>query len=104
MKEKQSHVQDASQIIYVIPKTQLDQLLETQQRILQILEGNGNQKLGDYLSEEEVKKMLGRKTTWFWRMRNIGKLSYTKVGGKVFYFRKDIEKLIESGRIEAYDK
>jgi hypothetical protein len=104
MKEKQSHVQDASQIMYVVPKTQLDQLLETQQRILQILEGNGNQKFGDYLSEEEVKKMLGRKTTWFWRMRNIGKLSYTKVGGKVFYFRKDIEKLIESGRIEAYDK
>lgn len=104
MKEKQSHVQDSSQIMYMIPKIQIDQLLETQQRILEILEGNGNQRMGDYLSEEEVKKMLGRKTTWFWRMRNIGKLSYTKVGGKVFYFRKDIEKLIESGRIEAYDK
>lgn len=104
MKEKPSHVQDSSQILYMIPKTQLDQILETQQRILQILEGNGSQKMNDYLSEEEVKKMLGRKTTWFWRMRNIGKLSYTKVGGKVFYFRKDIEKLIESGRIEAYDK
>lgn len=104
MKEKQSHVQDPSQILYMIPKTQLDLILETQQRILQILEGNTNQKMSDYLSEEEVKKMLGRKTTWFWRMRTIGKLSYTKVGGKVFYFRKDIEKLLEAGRQEAYDK
>lgn len=104
MKEKQSHVQDASQILYVIPKAQLEQLLETQQRILQILEGNYTQKMGDYLSEEEVKKMLGRKTTWFWRMRNIGKLSYTKVGGKVFYLRKDIEKLLEAGRQDAFDR
>jgi hypothetical protein len=100
MKEKPQ----PEQALYMISQSQIDKILEGQQKILEILEGGSGQKNADYLSEEEVKKMLGRKTTWFWRMRNIGKLSYTKVGGKVFYFRKDIEKLLESGRKEAFNK
>ena len=104
MKEKEQPLSESPQVLYMMPKTILDQILENQQKILRILEGGSSQRTGDYLSEEEVKKMLGRKTTWFWRMRHIGKLGYTKVGGKVFYFKKDIEKLLETGRKEAFNK
>ncbi|MBI4947607.1 MAG: helix-turn-helix domain-containing protein [Bacteroidetes bacterium] len=52
----------------------------------------------DYITEAEAKKLLGRKTTWFWQMRTSGRLPFSKVGNKVFYNRNDIAKLLTDNR------
>lgn len=80
----------------LVPKDFLNLLMEGQRKILALLENvpEKNQ-LGDYVSENEAQKMLGRKSTWFWSMRSKGKLPFAKVGNKVFYSRKDIVKLLE---------
>ncbi len=46
-----------------------------------------------FIPESTAGEMLGRKTTWFWKMRTDGKLKYRKIGNKVYYALADIEKL-----------
>lgn len=50
--------------------------------------------LGEFIPEKEARKILGRKTTWFYEQRRSGRLPYSKVGSKVFYRTKDIYALI----------
>jgi len=91
----------------LIPKSLVETLMENQQKILAILEGNGIGKtktIGDYISEEEAKDILGRKTTWFWSMRKKGRLSFTKIGNRIFYTKKDILKLLNDNRKEGFAK
>ena len=83
----------------IIPKQWLQAISEKQDRILSLLE-NGNYAnpedcIGDYVSEEEAKRQLGRKTTWFWNLRTSGELPFAKVGKKIFYLKSDIKKLID---------
>ena len=59
------------------------------------LSGNSN-----YIPESEAKKLLDKKTTWFWQMRTNGKLPFSKVGNKVFYQKSDIVKLLENNKSE----
>jgi predicted DNA-binding transcriptional regulator AlpA len=74
----------------------LESILKTQQEILQILKGESNsEQIGDFISEKEAMKMLGRKGTWFWMMRRDGKLPFSTVGKKVFYPKAEIEKLLK---------
>src|SRR5215212_2648983 len=80
----------------IVPKRWLQSISESQSKILSLLEcgntvANG---IGDYISEKEAKDLLGRKTTWFWKMRSSGRLAFSKVGNKTFYLRQDIINLI----------
>ena len=83
--------------LLLVPKAFLDSLLDRQNKILTLLENipDKNQ-VGDYITEGEAQKLLGRKATWFWGMRTRGLLQFSKVGNKVFYSKKDIEKLLEN--------
>jgi predicted DNA-binding transcriptional regulator AlpA len=73
----------------------LESILKTQQEILQLLKGESNaEQIGDFISEKEAMKMLGRKGTWFWMMRRDGKLPFSTFGKKVFYPKAEIEKLL----------
>ena len=51
--------------------------------------------IDDYVSELEAKQLLGRGTTWFWERRKSGELPYTKLGGQVYYLRKDLGNYLE---------
>ena len=53
--------------------------------------------LGQFISEEKAKELLGRGTTWFYYQRRDGRLKSYKVGSSVFYQLKDLENLIEDG-------
>ncbi len=70
---------------------------ENQQKILNLLgvENNEPDSIGDYIMEKEAKKLLGRKTTWFWKMRSSGQLPFSKIGNKVFYRKTDILNVLE---------
>lgn len=84
---------------YLVPKAWLQAIAQKEDRILSLLENgniaNPNDCIGDYISEDEAKRQLGRKTTWFWSMRTTGQLPFSKTGKKIFYLKSDIKKLIE---------
>jgi len=83
----------------LIPKSFLQKISEDQAAILSILEktGAGTQTgLGDYITEADAKKILQRSTGWFHKMRVTGLLPSSKVGGKQYYRKQDIQKLFDS--------
>jgi hypothetical protein len=83
----------------IIPKEWLQVISEKQDKIICLLEkgsyANPEDCIGDYVSEEEAKRQLGRKTTWFWNLRTSGQLPFAKVGKKIFYLKSDIKLLID---------
>lgn len=85
---------------FLVPKQWLKNIEETQRKILVLLENGKDSSaassIGDYIKESEAKKLLGRKTTWFWQMRTSGRIPFAKVGNKVFYQKSDIIKLLEN--------
>lgn len=87
----------------IVPKRWMQSIADNQEKILSLLkERNGETAsgIGDYISESEAKKLLGRKTTWFWQMRSSGRLAFSKVGNKVFYLKDDILGLINKHHSE----
>ena len=50
--------------------------------------------LDDFISEYDAKELLKRGTTWFWNLRQSG-FPYTKLGGQVYYDKKDLIKYFE---------
>lgn len=91
---------DFNDQFYLVPKQILERILEGNDKILSRLnagEFQGDKLLpGDYISEAEAKKLLNKKTTWFWKMRTSGYLPSSKVGGKNYYRKQDIQKLLDS--------
>jgi hypothetical protein len=82
--------------VFLVPKAFLDSLMERQNKILTLLQNTPDKNhVGDYITEAEAQKILGRKATWFWSMRTKGALAFSKVGNKIYYSKKDIEKLLE---------
>lgn len=84
---------------YLVPKAWLSAIAEKQDKILSLMEKGGNYAAdnctGEYISEDEAKRQMGRKTTWFWTLRTTGSLPFAKIGKKIFYLKSDIQKLIE---------
>jgi hypothetical protein len=84
---------------FIVPKAFLQAIADSNRKILSFLENtnpNPINSIGDYISEREAKKLLNKKTTWFWNMRKNGKLAFSKMGGTNFYSKSDIIKLLES--------
>ena len=105
MNHNSSHHNEMNGVLVAVPKSYLEGLLENQKEILNLLKGKidlSSQSIGDYITEEEAQKMLGRKTTWFWDMRTKGKLAFSKVGNKIYYSIKDIENLLNIYKKEAF--
>ena len=84
---------------FIVPKAFLQAIADCNRKILSFLEKtnpNPTNGIGDYISEQKAKKLLNKKTTWFWNMRKNGKLAFSKMGGTNFYNKTDIIKLLES--------
>lgn len=83
--------------LILVPQAFLYSLEATQKEILEKLNSTTKKEsvTGEYVSETLAKEQLGKKTTWFWEQRKKGLLPYVKVGGKVFYHKKDILQLFE---------
>ena len=85
---------------YIVPGSVLEKILESQSKILDLLSGQsssvGKPPLGDYISEPEAKGLLGRKTTWFWNMRQSGQLPFSKIGSTNYYSRQDILNILNA--------
>jgi hypothetical protein len=80
----------------IVPQEFLDGINENLIKLLKITDKEKDQ-LPDILSEKEAQKLLGRKTTWFFDMRKTGRLPFSKVGSKVFYYKHDLLNLMQKG-------
>lgn len=86
----------------LIPRAWMQDISERLSKMSSMLEKIGGYDsancLGDYVSEDEAKRQLGKKTTWFWSMRTTGQLPFAKVGRRIFYLKSDIKKLLETSK------
>lgn len=88
--------------LVLVPVQMLDEIkqLINELKSLHTREADKSEVLGDFISEREARKLLGRRTTWFYEQRRSGKLPFSKVGSKVFYQIKDIHSLISKNHDE----
>ena len=54
-----------------------------------------------WLKSNEVRKLLKISSGTLQNLRINGTLSYTKIGGILYYSNADLEKLLESNKVEA---
>jgi hypothetical protein len=73
----------------------LDEIKNTQIKILSLFETTQKDDLSDYITESQAKDFLKKKTTWFWQMRKSGQLKFSKIGKAIYYSKSDIIKLFE---------
>ena len=74
----------------------LDLILQELSEIKSMISDSHVKEEPAYITEQEAKTMLGRGTTWFWELRKAG-LPHSKLGGQVYYKRKDLLELLEKG-------
>lgn len=99
MESKRSKHADFDKLV-LVPESFLEEMSSTQTQILNLLSGEQDRisGIGDFIPEPEAARLLGRKTTWFWKLRKQGALGFTKVGNKVFYSREDILNLLKRNK------
>jgi hypothetical protein len=87
--------------LILVPQNFLEGMAETQKQILEHLKKikPSDENVGDYISEVQAKKLLKKKTTWFWNKRTCGELPFTKVGNTIYYSKADIQKLFDKNKI-----
>lgn len=51
--------------------------------------------IDEFITEDEAKKVLGRKTTWFYNARRSGELTAIKRANKWWYKKSDINEFIK---------
>lgn len=51
--------------------------------------------IDEYITEDEARKVLGRKTTWFYNARRSGELTAIKRANKWWYKKSDINAFIK---------
>ena len=83
----------------VLPERVQKQLERLEMKLDQLLTSSGSNIEG-FISEEQAKDLIGKKTTWFYYKRKQGYLPYYRVGQKIFYKQSDLLKLIEDGKEE----
>ncbi|PWA05006.1 helix-turn-helix domain-containing protein [Flavobacterium psychrotolerans] len=54
-----------------------------------------------WLKSNEVKKLLNISSGTLQNLRVNGTITYTKIGGILYYSNADLEKLLESNKVEA---
>jgi len=97
MKDNKSILNEHTQDVVFLPSGRLAAIEQKQEEIFRMLESMTNQSKSplDYISEKEAMTLLGRRPTWFWKMRKAG-LKHTKVGAKVYYKVEDLNTFLSS--------
>lgn len=93
---KNNNIQEQTNLV-LVPVQLVDEIkqLLNELKLNQTSKSDSLPVLGEFISEKDARKLLDRKTTWFYEQRKCGRLPYSKVGSKVFYRILDIQNLIE---------
>jgi hypothetical protein len=89
------------QSFVLVPEEWLEQIDEKLNSLMSRPHEQESKTLGDWISEEDAKQLLGRKTTWFYHRRIGGELEYTKAGRTTYYSRASINRYLEQNRNSA---
>ncbi len=60
-----------------------------------------SQQIKQWLKSNEVRKMLNISPGTLQNLRINGTISYTKIGGILYYSSSDLEKLLEANKVDA---
>jgi hypothetical protein len=83
----------------IITQADLDQFKEDVINELRLLMAKEKKVKTRWLKNIEVKKMLQISHSTLQTLRANGTLSYTKVGGIIYYDKEEIEKMMEENKI-----
>jgi hypothetical protein len=94
---KNNNSQEPTNLV-VVPAQLVDEIkqLLNEIKLNQSSQKEVNTSLGEFISEKEARKILDRKTTWFYEQRRSGRLPYSKVGSKVYYKRENLFNLLKN--------
>ena len=92
---------DSNTIIMKENNNTFKEILEKLETIELLVSGKKEADFDDYISEHDAKELLNRGTTWFWNLRNEG-FPYTKLGGQVYYHKKDLIMYFEDNTVNEW--
>jgi len=92
---KNKFIEERSNLV-LVPIQMLDEIKQLifDLKSQKLTSSNNSEVLGEFISEKEARKLLDRKTTWFYEQRRSGRLPFSKVGSKVYYKREDLFNLL----------
>jgi uncharacterized membrane-anchored protein YjiN (DUF445 family) len=70
--------------------------------IKKIIQSQTSTQTKKWLKSTEVRKLLNISAGTLQNLRINGTLSYTKIGGTIYYENQDIDKLLEKNKISAF--
>jgi len=93
----------------LLPEAEFKGLLEMKDKVDRILEllqdgSKGKEGVGNFISEKDAQRLLGKKYSSLYNLRVNGKLAFTKIGNKTFYSTKDITGLLEANTRRPFNK
>jgi hypothetical protein len=75
--------------------------IELLEQIRKIVESQNTASIKKWLKSTEVRKLLNISPGTLQNLRINGTLSYTKIGGTIYYENQDIDKLLEHNKVSA---
>lgn len=87
--------------IEVITREDLNEFRTLLLSDLNSLFNSKQQKQKQWLKSNEVRKLLNISAGTLQNLRVNGTLTYTKIGGILYYSTNDLEKVIETNKVEA---
>jgi uncharacterized membrane-anchored protein YjiN (DUF445 family) len=70
--------------------------------IKKIIQSQTSTQTKKWLKSTEVRKLLNISAGTLQNLRINGTLSYTKIGGTIYYENQDIDKLLEMNKVSAF--
>ena len=87
--------------VEILTKEDLKQFkAELVQEMKDALSGNAKPQSKEWLKSNEVRKLLGISPGTLQNLRINGTLTYSKIGGMMYYRYQDIMKLLEKGGVK----
>ena len=87
--------------VEILTKEDLKQFkAELVQELKDTFGGNANPQNKEWLKSNEVRKLLGISPGTLQNLRINGTLTYSKIGGMMYYRYQDIMKLLEKGGVK----
>jgi predicted DNA-binding transcriptional regulator AlpA len=86
------------QKLMIVSEYFLEQINEKQDKIICLLNDGKQVSQSDFITENQAKEILQKKTTWFWQMRKNGMLPFRKIGKSIYYSKTEINQLLENSK------
>lgn len=86
----------------ILPREQFEELLNSMDEIKSMLSNKKEKPEDTFLNNRDFIKLMNisKRTAQTWR--DEGKISFSQIGGKIYYRLSDVEKLLNNNRMESF--